>query len=134
MASTKVKVPTIDISNIKPNTPKWESTKIQAFEALQEYGCFEAKYDNVPNEIREAMFATSKEIFEFPLETKLKNLSKKPFHGYVGMIPDLLLYETLCIDDLLNPQSVENFAIIFWPHSNPDFCNLVRSCSNPLVE
>ncbi|PHU29514.1 hypothetical protein BC332_01607 [Capsicum chinense] len=134
MASTKVKVPTIDISNIKPNTPKWESTKIQAFEALQEYGCFEAKYDNVPNEIREAMFAISKEIFEFPLETKLKNLSKKPFHGYVGMIPDLLLYETLCIDDLLNPQSVENFANIFWPHSNPDFCNLVRSYSNPLVE
>ncbi|KAF3655916.1 putative secoisolariciresinol dehydrogenase-like [Capsicum annuum] len=64
----------------------------------------------------------------------MKNLSKKPFHGYVGMIPDLPLFESLCIADLLNPQSVENFANIFWPHGNSDFCNLVNSYSNPLVE
>ncbi|KAM3324519.1 putative 2-oxoglutarate-dependent dioxygenase AOP1 [Capsicum chacoense] len=134
MASTKVQIPTIEFSNIKPNSPNWESTKIQVFEALQEYGCFEAIYNNIPNEIREAMFVFSKKIFEFPLETKMKNLSNKPFHGYAGMIPDLPLFESLCIAGLLNPQSVENFANIFWPHGNSDFCNLVKSYSNPLVE
>ncbi|CAN4114039.1 unnamed protein product [Withania somnifera] len=136
MASTKVDIPTIDFCNqeLKPNTPQWESTKKQVFEALQEYGCFEAIYDKVPNDIREAMFVTSKEIFEFPLETKVKNLSEKPLHGYQGMIPHLPLYESLCIPDMLNPQSVENFANIFWPHGNPDFCNLVKSYANPLVQ
>ncbi|XP_060200947.1 probable 2-oxoglutarate-dependent dioxygenase AOP1 [Lycium barbarum] len=136
MASTKVQVPTIDLSDpeLKQGTIQWESTKNQVLEALQEYGCFEAIYDKVPNEIREAMFGTSKEIFEFPLETKLKNLSNKPLHGYNGMIPHLPLYESLCIADLLKPQSVETFANIFWPDGNTDFCNLVKSYSNPLVE
>ncbi|XP_049386568.1 probable 2-oxoglutarate-dependent dioxygenase AOP1 [Solanum stenotomum] len=137
MASTKlVKIPTIDFSNheeLKPNTPLWESTKIQVFEALQEYGCFEAIY-KVPNEIKDGMFGISKEIFEFPLETKLKNFSEKPLHGYMGMIPQLPLYESLCIPDLLNPQSLETFANIFWPQGNHHFCDLVKSYSNPLVE
>ncbi|KAL3344381.1 hypothetical protein AABB24_023692 [Solanum stoloniferum] len=137
MASTKLgKVPTIDFSNhqaLKPNTPLWESTKIQVFEALQEYGCFEAIY-KVPNEIKDGMFGISKEIFEFPLETKLKNFSEKPLHGYMGMIPQLPLYESLCIPDLLNPQSLETFAKIFWPHGNHHFCDLVKSYSNPLVK
>ncbi|KAK6796951.1 hypothetical protein RDI58_004652 [Solanum bulbocastanum] len=122
MASTKsVKVPTIDFSNhqeLKPNTPLWESTKIQVFEALQEYGCFEAIYDKVPNNVREDMFGISKEIFEFPLETKLKNISEKPIYGYMGMIPQLPLYESLCIPDLLNPQSLETFANIFLPQGH----------------
>ncbi|TMX01603.1 hypothetical protein EJD97_024152 [Solanum chilense] len=138
MASTKlVKVPTIDFSNyqdLKPNTPLWESTKIQVFEALQEYGCFEAIYDKVPKEIREETFDMSKEIFKFPLETKVKNISQKPMHGYMGMIPQLPLYESLCIPDLLNPQSVETFVNIFWPQGNQHFRNLVKSYSNPLVK
>ncbi|XP_055818968.1 probable 2-oxoglutarate-dependent dioxygenase AOP1 [Solanum dulcamara] len=136
MASTKVKIPTIDFSNeeLKPNTSLWESTKIQVFEALKEYGCFEAIYDKISNKIREGMFGISKELFEFPLKTKLENFSEKPLHGYMGMIPHMPLYESLCIPDLLNPQSVETFSNIFWPHGNPDFCNLVKSYSNPLVE
>ncbi|KAG5628610.1 hypothetical protein H5410_000327 [Solanum commersonii] len=63
MASTKVKIPTIDFCNLelKPNTPQWESIKVQVFEALKEFGCFEAIYDKVPNEIREGMFDYLKE-------------------------------------------------------------------------
>ncbi|KAK6802442.1 hypothetical protein RDI58_000222 [Solanum bulbocastanum] len=136
MASTKVKLPTIDFSNpeLKPITPLWESTKVQVFEALKEYGCFEAIYDKIPNEIREGIFGISKEIFEFPLETKVKNYSEIPLEGYIGMIPNLPFYESLCVPDLLNPRNVETFANIFWPHGNPDFCNLVKAYSNPLLE
>ncbi|KAK6802426.1 hypothetical protein RDI58_000206 [Solanum bulbocastanum] len=136
MASTKVKIPTIDFSNLelKPNTPLWESTKVQVFEALKEYGCFEAIYDKIPNEIREGIFDISKEIFEFPLETKVKNYSEIPLQGYVGMIPHLPFYESLGISDLLNPQNVETFANIFWPHGNPEFCNLVKSYANSLLK
>ncbi|KAK4725092.1 hypothetical protein R3W88_027871 [Solanum pinnatisectum] len=119
-----MKVPTIDFCkpDLKPGSIQWDSTKSQVFQALQEYGC-------------KAMFGSSKEIFEFPLETKMKNLSKKlPFNGYIGKLPTLPLYESVCIDDLLQPESVETFANIFWPEGNPEFCNVVKSYSKPLVE
>ncbi|XP_004228723.2 probable 2-oxoglutarate-dependent dioxygenase AOP1 [Solanum lycopersicum] len=138
MASTKVKIPTIDFSNeeLKPNTPLWESTKIQLFEALQEYGCIEAiLYDKNLNEIREGLFDFSKKLFEFPLETKMKNISEVQYHiGYIGQIPHLPSYESLGIPDFLAPQSVENFANIFWPHGNHEFCNLVKSYASSLLK
>ncbi|KAH0752676.1 probable 2-oxoglutarate-dependent dioxygenase AOP1.2 [Solanum tuberosum] len=117
-----MKVPTIDFCKpeLKPGTIQWDSTKSQVFQALQEYGCFEATYDKLRNETLEAMFGRSKEIFEFPLETKMKNLSKKlPFNGYIGKLPTLPLYESVCIDDLLQLEIVETFANIFWPEGNP---------------
>ncbi|KAG5583009.1 hypothetical protein H5410_053636, partial [Solanum commersonii] len=72
-------VPTIDFCKIelKPGTIQWDSTKSQVFQALQEYGCFEAIYDKLRNETLEAMFGRSKEIFEFPLEIKMKKLVKE---------------------------------------------------------
>ncbi|KAK6802423.1 hypothetical protein RDI58_000203 [Solanum bulbocastanum] len=50
------------------------------------------------------------------------------------MIPHLPFYESLSISDLLNPQNVETFANIFWPHGNPEFCNLVKSYANSLLK
>ncbi|KAK6778691.1 hypothetical protein RDI58_025409 [Solanum bulbocastanum] len=132
-----MKVPTIDFCNpeLKPGSIQWDSTKSQVFQALQEYGCFVAIYDKLRNESLEAMFGSAQEIFEFPLETKMKNLSKKlPFNGYIGKLPTLPLYESVCIDELLQPGSVETFANIFWPEGNPEFCNVVKSYSKPLVE
>ncbi|MCE3049937.1 hypothetical protein HAX54_046153 [Datura stramonium] len=136
MASNEMKIPTIDLCkpDLKPGTKQWDTTKAQVLKALQEWGCFEAKYDKIPSEIREAMFGVFKEIFEFPIETKVRNFSKKPFHGYVGQVPGLPLYESMCIADLLQHESVENFANIFWPDGNPDFCNVVRSYTKPQVE
>ncbi|KAG5621009.1 hypothetical protein H5410_006246 [Solanum commersonii] len=122
MASTKsVKVPTIDFSNHQELKTKHSTMGIHKKSTI----C-----DKVPNDIREGMFGISKEIFEFPLETKLKNFSEKPMHGYMGMIPQLPLYESLCIPDLLNPQSHETFTNIFWPHGNQHFRNLIKSYSN----
>ncbi|KAK6789486.1 hypothetical protein RDI58_013286 [Solanum bulbocastanum] len=84
MASTKIKIPTIDFcKELKPNTPQWKSTKEQVFEALKEFGCFEAIYDKVPNEIREAMFGTLNEIFELPI-SKLIEYRDKSYHIYKG--------------------------------------------------
>ncbi|MCD7445911.1 hypothetical protein HAX54_024611 [Datura stramonium] len=136
MASKEMKVPTIDFSKqeLKPGSPQWDSTKAQVFQALQEYGCFEAIYDEVPKKTQEAMFGISKEIFEFPLETKMKNLSTKPLDGYKGQFPSMPLYESLSIDDMLKPQNVDAFANIFWPDGNPHFLNELKSYSKPLVE
>lgn len=75
------------------------------------------------------MFDNSKEIFEFPWEIKMKNLSKKSTFngGYIGKLPTLPLYESVCIDDLLQPGSVETFADIFWPKGNHEFWYVTSS-------
>ncbi|KAJ8555106.1 hypothetical protein K7X08_012602 [Anisodus acutangulus] len=131
--SKELKVPTIDFCNpeLKPGTPQWESTKTQVLQALQEYGIFEAVYDKVP---REDIFDTSKEIFEFPLETKLKTKSTIPMHGYLGQYPMLPAYESLGIADVLKSESVDSIANIFWPDGNPEFGNVLKTFSEPLVE
>ncbi|XP_060211150.1 probable 2-oxoglutarate-dependent dioxygenase AOP1 [Lycium barbarum] len=131
--SKELKVPTIDFCNpeLKPGTPQWESTKTQVIQALQEYGIFEAVYDKVP---REAIFNTSKKIFEFPLETKLETKSTIPMHGYLGQYPQLPAYESLGIADVLKSESVDSIANIFWPDGNPDFSNVLKTFSEPLVE
>ncbi|XP_006348409.1 probable 2-oxoglutarate-dependent dioxygenase AOP1.2 [Solanum tuberosum] len=135
MASTKVTIPTIDFcdSELKPNTPQWESTKVQVFEALQEFGCFEAIYNKVPNEIREGMFDTLKEVFDFPLP-KLIEYREKPFHIYDGQIPSVPLFGSVYSADLVLPNSVETFANTFWSHGNPNFSNVAKSYFKQLME
>ncbi|CAN4078185.1 unnamed protein product [Withania somnifera] len=130
------KIPTIDLckADLKPGSAEWESTRNQVIQAFQEYGCFEVVYDKVEKDIRKAIFDASKEIFEFPIETKLKNLSDKPSLGYKGLFPTLPSFESLAIADLLQPQGVENFAKIFWPDGNDEFCNIVRTFSEPVME
>ncbi|KAH0780556.1 hypothetical protein KY290_000154 [Solanum tuberosum] len=134
MASTKVKIPTIDFCNLelKPNTPQWESTKVQVFEALKEFGCFEAIYDKVPNEIREGMFDTLKEVFDFPV-SKLIEYREKP-HIYDGQIPSIPLYGSVSSADLVLPNSVETFANTFWSDGNPNFSNVAKSYFKQLME
>ncbi|CAN4078184.1 unnamed protein product [Withania somnifera] len=130
------KIPTINFckTDLKPGSAEWEATRNQVIQALQEYGCFEAVYDKVQKDIRKATFDASKEIFEFPIETKLKNLSDIPLHGYTGLFPNLPSFESLAIADLLQSQGVENFAKMFWPDGNDEFCNIVRTFSEPVME
>jgi len=134
MASTKVKIPTIDFFNseLKPNTPQWESTKVQVFEALQEFGCFEAIYDKVPNEIREGMFDNLKEVFDFPL-SKLIEYREKPFHIYDGQVLSVPLFGSVYSADLVLPNSVETFANTFWSHGNPNFRYACITSFNNLI-
>ncbi|KAK6782944.1 hypothetical protein RDI58_020740 [Solanum bulbocastanum] len=135
MASTKIKIPIIDFCHLelKPNTPQWESTKGQVFEALKEFGCFEAIYDKVPNEIREAMFDNLKEVFELPV-SKLIEYREKPHHIYEGQIPSVPIYGNIRSADLVLPNSVESFANTFWSDGNPNFCNEAKSFYKPLME
>lgn len=94
MASgTLLRIPIIDFSHpgLRPGSPEWESIKLQVQKALEEYGCFEAVFFKVSS-VRKALFGALEELFDLPLETKVKNSSKKPFHGYVQKIPKMLLF------------------------------------------
>ena len=119
--SIRLKLPVIDFSTLKPETTEWDSVRAQVRQALEEFGCFEALFDKIPSDIRKAIFESLQELFDLPLQTKLRNISKKPFHGYVGQYPMVPLYESMGIDDANIDQKVECFANILWPKGNPNF-------------
>jgi len=122
-SESTLKLPVIDFSNLllKPGTPEWDSLKAQVWEALVEYGCFEALFSKVPLELRNSVLGAIEELFDLPLQTKLQNVSKKPFHGYVGQYPMVPLYESMGIDDAHISDKVDSLTNIFWPQGKPRF-------------
>lgn len=84
-----LRLPTIDFFEIKKHnkgTLVWDSTKTQVFEALQEYGCFEASFNEIAPDLRKAVFSSLKQLFDLPLETKVRNFTAKLFNGYIGQV------------------------------------------------
>ncbi|KAK6787474.1 hypothetical protein RDI58_015999 [Solanum bulbocastanum] len=136
MGSKNTKLPIIDFSreDLKPDTLVWNQVKGQVHTALVEYGCFEASFDKIPIHLRKSIFESLQELFDLPLQTKLKNISKKPFHGYVGQYPQVPLYESMGIDDANIPHKAEKFTQTLWPQGNPTFCETIQSYSEHLSE
>lgn len=119
--SETIKLPTIDFSEVKQGTQTWDLVKNQVRRALEEYGCFEALFDKIPKGTRKATLDALKELFDLPLQIKLKNRSNKPYHGYVGQHAFVPLYESLGIGNALALGKIENFANLMWPNGNPTF-------------
>jgi len=118
-----LRLPVIDFSNknLKPGEPEWYLTRAEVQKALRDYGCFEASFDRIPIELRKSVFGALEELFDLPLQTKLRNVSKKPFHGYVGQYPMVPLYESMGIDDSDIAEKVDAFTEKLWPHGNISF-------------
>ncbi|RWW23970.1 hypothetical protein GW17_00011758 [Ensete ventricosum] len=135
-SAAKQKYPKIDFSELdiaSPGTPRWEAVREQVMEALASCGFFEAVFPQVAQELRESFFGTAmKELFALPLDTKLRNTSNKPFHGYLGQIP-YLSYESLAILDASLPQGVDSFTSLMWPGGNPAFREMVCSFSKQVA-
>ncbi|CAI0446964.1 unnamed protein product [Linum tenue] len=123
-AVAPLKIPLIDFTQTSPlkhGSREWDSLKSQVREAVEEYGCFEASFDEIPADSLSAVFKSVKELFDLPLETKLKNTSKKPLHGYVGQYPILPLYESMGIEDADVLEKVDGSTKSLWSHGNPAF-------------
>ncbi|CAI0446961.1 unnamed protein product [Linum tenue] len=123
-AAAPLKIPLIDFSEtapLKQDSLEWDSLRSQVREAVEEYGCFEASFDGIPADSLSAVFKSVKELFDLPLETKLKNTSKIPLHGYVGQWPSLPLYESMGIEDADVLQKVEGSTKALWSNGNPAF-------------
>ncbi|KAF9612984.1 hypothetical protein IFM89_004788 [Coptis chinensis] len=135
-SESPLRLPTIDFSNVdlKPGTIVWNSVKLQVKEALEEFGCFEAVYHQVPAELHKALFSSLEELFDLPLQTKFQNRSSKPFHGYVGQYPMVPLYESMGIEDAPALEIAENFTNMMWPEGNANFCKTVYSYSKQVTE
>ncbi|KAI4324722.1 hypothetical protein MLD38_030181 [Melastoma candidum] len=128
------KLPVIDFSEVaeKPGSPEWNKVKDQVKEALVEYGCFEATFNDVPMDSRKSLLGSIEELFELPLETKMRNFSKKPYHGYVGQYPMVPLYESMGIDDADIYDKVDNLSKTFWPEGHPGFSKTIQSFAERL--
>lgn len=99
----------------------WVSNSQQVVHALEEYGCFIAKYDKVSLQLHQDIFSVSKQVFDLPTEIKVLNTSNTPSHGYVGQIPLIPLYESLGIEKATTLEAVENFTHLLWPAGNHHF-------------
>lgn len=111
--SESFQLPIIDLSDktLKPGSSKWDEVKTDVRKALEDYGCFEASYDKVSTELNKSVFEAMEEIFDLPIQTKQRNVSSKPFHGYLFHN----LYQSLGIDDATVLEKVNDFTQQLWP-------------------
>lgn len=110
-----------DIENLKPGTEPYLSACNVVRAALEDHGCFMARYDKVGSELRASVVSAMEELFGLPLETKKQETSKKLFHGYYGQFPFLPLYESFGIEDPLTIHGCQKFTHIMWPQGNDRF-------------
>ncbi|RXI04315.1 hypothetical protein DVH24_038589 [Malus domestica] len=108
---TLPKLPTIDFSVdvLKPGSSSWLSTSKQVRYALEEYGGFVAQYDQISAQLLNDIFGHAKDLFEVPLENKVKNVSNEPYRGYIGPNHLMPLYEGIAIDNVTSPEETQKF-------------------------
>lgn len=124
MDSRNTILPTIDFSSqeLKPGTSTWESVKEEVRTALEEFGCFQAHYDKIPNEIREKVFDTLlPELFDLPFEDKARNQGSRISDGYIGSHSGRSSFESFGIEDATLPEKVDSFTDTVWPQGNSNF-------------
>ncbi|PON89434.1 Oxoglutarate/iron-dependent dioxygenase [Trema orientale] len=129
-------IPVIDFTdeNLKPGSESWVLACAKVRYGLEEYGCFEAVYDEVPIQLHNSVFAVAKELFDLPIETKRQKTSDRPGSNYVGQNPILPLYESLGFDNPTSYEAAESFTRTMWPLGNDHFRESVRSFSKPMAE
>ena len=115
------KLPVINMEDLKPGTESWVSTSHKVRHALEEYGCFMAVYGAFHQELKTEVLAGLKNLFDLPTETKIKNTSDKPFHGYLGPFRTRPLLESMGIENPTSFDSVQSFANLMWPSGNDHF-------------
>ncbi|KAI9121807.1 hypothetical protein K1719_007197 [Acacia pycnantha] len=128
-------IPLIDLASqkLKPGTDEWVSTCKAVRIALEDHGGFLVlfdEFDDKPNHI----YASSKQLFDLPTQTKMQKTSDKPNHGYFGPGPLNPLFESHAIDNPVSLQVCQNFAHIMWPEGNDSFSGAVNAYASGLVE
>ncbi|XP_062088572.1 probable 2-oxoglutarate-dependent dioxygenase AOP1 [Humulus lupulus] len=133
---SKNMIPVIDFSdeNLKPGSDSWGLACKRIHYGLEEYGCFEAKYDKVPIQLHNSLFLALKDLFDLPIETKMQKTSERPGFNYVGLSPTLPFYESLGFDHPTSFEEVESFTRVMWPQGNDYFRDSVRSFSKPMED
>ncbi|CAH8361977.1 unnamed protein product [Eruca vesicaria subsp. sativa] len=131
--SDSIQLPVIDFSDqtLKPGTSEWDKVKADVHKALEDFGCFEAFFDKVSTELDKSVFKAMEELFDLPTETKQRNVSSKPYHGYLS----LKFHESLGIDDANVAERVNDFTQQIWPgQGNKRISEMMHVVSEQLTE
>ncbi|KAJ7966119.1 2-oxoglutarate-dependent dioxygenase [Quillaja saponaria] len=124
----------LDSPDMTRGTEGWHHLCKRVQDACENYGCFEMVCDKISSQLRADTFSIIKRLFHLPLETKLKNVNPKPFHGYLGQYPQSPLYESIGLDDASNYDSLKAFMEIMWPTCDNQFCQTMQSMAKQLQE
>lgn len=116
-------LPVIDLSAVssKLGLASWTSLCDEVRFSLEEYGCFVAVYDEIAPELQVKVFQVLNDLFDLPAETKAKNMSELPFHGYLGQQAMIPLHESLGIERSTTDESIRDFTNLIWPSGNDLF-------------
>ncbi|KAJ4835317.1 hypothetical protein Tsubulata_842120 [Turnera subulata] len=125
-------LPVIDFSS--SGTTEWNSVKSQVQEALEEFGCFKALFNKIPQDQLQATYKAVEELFDLPVQTKMLNYSPYPTHGYLGRLPAAPLYESLGFENAIIPEEAEKLTNILWPQGNPNFSKTIQAFSVSVSE
>lgn len=106
---------------LKPGTESWFLACKQVRHALEEFGCVEVVWPEIPTQLHNSIFAVVDDLFELPLETKKQSTSDRPFHSYFGQYSFIPLYESLGIDNPTTLEGAQHFTNIMWPTGNDHF-------------
>lgn len=131
------KLPLIDFckNDMKPGSADWDSVQREAVKALEEYGCFEARYDKISVELHDEVFRQVEDLFNLPAKTKRLFVDpRKPYDGYITNLPNLSLYEAIGISGMLDSGGIQKLANLMWPQGNPKFCETLTSYAMRLSE
>lgn len=137
-SQTVSQIPVIDLTeqNLKPGTDTWFSASQLVRSALESNSCFYAVNKKVSMELHNSVLALMEELFDLPLETKMKKTSDKPYHGYYERTPQAPLYESVGIDfdGPFNKEAIQKYANIMWPTGYDHFCETINQYAKLLVE
>ena len=116
-------LPVVDFTNesLKPGTETWLSSCQVVRKALEDHGAFLALYDKLSPELCTSVTSVMEELFNLPVETKRKETTDKPLHGYYGQVSFLPLYESVSVDNPLTVEGCQKFSNIMWGKENDRF-------------
>ncbi|KAL1312487.1 hypothetical protein HN51_039095 [Arachis hypogaea] len=128
--------PVIDLSDekMKAGTEAWVSACRVARRGMEEHGCFVVRFDKVGESLCKCLVSAMEELFGLPVETKAQKTSDKLFHGYLGQVSWIPLYESLGIDDPFSMPACQHFANIMWPQGNNRFCERINEYAKLMGE
>ncbi|KAL1351202.1 hypothetical protein HN51_015143 [Arachis hypogaea] len=128
--------PVIDLSDekMKAGTEAWVSACRVARTGMEEHGCFVVRFDKVGESLCKCVVSAMEELFGLPVETKAQKTSEKLFHGYLGQVSWIPLYESLGIDDPFSMPACQHFANIMWPQGNNRFCERINEYAKLMGE
>lgn len=83
-SESNFKLPVINFmeKGLKSGKSSWIEARKFVTRAFEEYGCFLAVHDKFSLEDSDSIFLELQDLFNLPLEVKVKNTSETPLFGY----------------------------------------------------